>query len=166
MVIHMALLGATASDREDEAGQLLPTPPPRPLAVLMPDEFLRETETMVRPVVDRFAELQLTIQASALSPSSMYQFGRHVIQGADFLQRDGHLVERPEVPDGVMCGPILHRIGSAVSTSTTTGIGHLGGVMRGVGRLAQAASFSMENPVARQLVRPRQPPAASDVASK
>ena len=184
-----ALLGAAASDREEEPDQLVPTPPPRPLAVLMPDEDLRETdctphlpapptsedhveiedgyeEAMVRPLVGGFAELQLTIQASELSPSSMHRFSQLVIQGGDFLQRHGHLFERPEVPDGAVCGPNLHRIGSAVSTGTTTGIGHLGGVMRGVGKLAQAASFSMENPLAKKLVRPRQPPAASDVASK
>ena len=133
----------------------------------MPDEYLREAEeTIVRPLEDSFAELQLTIQASELSQSTMHRYGQLVIQGGEFLQQGGHLVERPEVPDSAVCGPSLHQIGSAVSAGTTTNIAHLGGGMRGVGKLAQAASFSMANPDARNLVRPRQLPAASDVASK
>jgi hypothetical protein len=156
----IALLDAAASDREEGQRQLVPTPPPRPLAVLMPDEHLRETEeAMIRPVVNGFAELQRTIQASALSQSSMHRYGQLIIQGGGFLQRDGHFVERPEVPDGAVCGPTLHRIGSAVSKGATTGIRQLGGVLKGIGKLAQAASYAMENPVARKLVSPRQPPA-------
>jgi hypothetical protein len=163
----IAPLDAATSDREEELRQLVPTSPPRALAFLMPDEHLREIEeARVRPLVNGFAELQLTIQASELSQSSMHRFGQLVIQAGGFLQRDGHLVDRPEVPDGAVCGQNLHQIGSAVSTGTTTGIAHLGGVLTGVGKLAQAASYSMKNPVARKLVCPRQPPAASDVASK